>query len=261
MTTMSPLTDQSMHADKRETPTRLAPAPGNGADANATGAGANHDAASAANGDALAGVFEPRHYQRALVGDVVPAEAWTRLAEVDLLIERVNQLHAQAGDEIRQARKDGTAAGFAEGFARAQQQMAEQLAALNEKRARVLGEAHGRIIELSCAIAARIAPGFDAQQVVPPLVREAVQAAQAEQFLLIRVHPSVRDSVGAGLGAVRQAHPAVGNIELVDDESLDPLSCVVVSEAGEVRAGVAQQIEAIRTALSQAHLADQGPAR
>jgi len=81
---------------------------------------------------------------------------------------------------------------------------------------------------------------------------QAVEAAQAEQFLLIRVHPEVRASVEAGLGAVRQAHPAVGVIELVDDESLDPLSCVVVSEAGEVRAGVAQQIEAIRTALASA---------
>ena len=40
---------------------------------------------------------------------------------------------------------------------------------------------------------------------------------------------------------------------LVDDESLDPLSCVVVSEAGQVRAGIAQQIEAIRTALARAH--------
>jgi len=47
----------------------------------------------------------------------------------------------------------------------------------------------------------------------------------------------------------------VGVIELVDDESLDPLSCVVVSEAGEVRAGVSQQIEAIRAALAQASAA------
>nr|WP_277929365.1 MULTISPECIES: FliH/SctL family protein [unclassified Lysobacter] len=130
--------------------------------------------------------------------------------------------------------------------------MAEQLAALNERRARVLGEASGRISELACAIVARIAPGFDAQTVVPPLVMQAVEAAQAEQFLLIRVHPSVRDEVGAGLSAVRQAHPGVGVIELVDDESLDPLSCVVMSEAGEVRAGVAQQIEAIRQALAAA---------
>src|SRR3546814_10319514 len=69
------------------------------------------------------------------------------------------------------------------------------------------------------------------RSVVPPLVMQAVEAAQAEQFLMLRVHPSVREEVAAGLGAVRQAHPAVGVIELVEDVSLDPMSCVVVSEA------------------------------
>ena len=198
-------------------------------------------------------VFEPRRFERALAATVVPAQEWSKLEQIDTLLARVNALYAQAGDEIAQARKEGTAAGFAEGFSRAQQQMAEQLASLNERRARVLGEAHGRIAELACAIVARIAPGFDPAKVVPPLVLQAVEAAQAEQFLLIRVHPSVREQVGAGLGAVRQAHPAVGVIELVDDESLDPLSCVIVSEAGEVRAGVAQQIEGIRAALVNAN--------
>ncbi|HST45061.1 MAG TPA: FliH/SctL family protein [Luteimonas sp.] len=134
--------------------------------------------------------------------------------------------------------------------------MTEQLASLNERRARVLADASARITELACAIVARIAPDFDARRVVPGLVLQAVEAAQAEQFLLIRVHPSVRDSVAAGLGAVRQAHPAVGVIELVDDVSLEPTSCVVVSEAGEVRAGVAQQIDAIRAALAGASGAD-----
>lgn len=200
-------------------------------------------------------VFERKQFERALAGSVVKAQAWERVGELDSMLARTNALYAQAGDEIAQARERGHAAGFAEGFARAQQQMAEQLATLNERRARVLGEASGRISELACAIVARIAPGFDAKSVVPPLVMQAVEAAQAEQFLLIRVHPSVRESVGAGLSAVRQAHPGVGVIELVDDESLDPLSCVVMSEAGEVRAGVAQQIEAIRVALAEASIA------
>lgn len=199
------------------------------------------------------GVFEPRRFERVLAGNIVPPLAWSKLEEIDRLLEQVNELYEGAAAEIEQARKEGVAAGFAEGFARAQQQMAEQLAALNERRARVLNDAHGRITDLACAIVARLAPGFDASTVAPSLVREAVEAAQAEQFLLIRVHPSVRESVNAGLGAVRQAHPAVGVIELVDDESLDPLSCVVVSEAGQVRAGIAQQIEAIRTALARAH--------
>ncbi len=197
-------------------------------------------------------VFERRQFERALGATVVPAAAWRSLGELDALIGDVNALYARAGEEIERAREQGYNAGFAEGVARAERQMTEQLAALNERRARVLADATGRITDLACAIVARLAPDFDARRVVPGLVMQAVEAAQAEQFLLIRVHPSVRDSVAAGLGAVRQAHPAVGVIELVDDPSLEPSSCVVVSEAGEVRAGVAQQIDAIRAALAGA---------
>lgn len=205
---------------------------------------------AAGAGRGAVAVFERKQFERALAASVVPAQDWQRLEELDQLLARINTLYEQAGAEIAQAREQGHVAGFAEGLAKAQQQMAVQLAALNERRARVLGEAGSRVADLACAIVARIAPGFDPSEVMPPLVMRAVEAAQAEQFLLIRVHPSVRDKVKAGLGAVRQAHPAVGVIELVDDESLDVLSCVVVSEAGEVRAGIAQQIEAIRAALA-----------
>jgi type III secretion protein L len=204
------------------------------------------------------GVFERKQFERAAATRVVRASEWVQLGQLDALLARANALYNEAGEDIAMARERGHAAGFAEGFARAQQQMAEQLAALNERRARVLGEASGRISELACAIVARIAPSFDAATVVPPLVLQAVEAAQAEQFLLIRVHPSVREDVQSGLAAVRQAHPGVGMIELVDDESLDPLSCVVMSEAGEVRAGIAQQIEAIRQALAAASHAAPG---
>ena len=211
---------------------------------------ATRTAPAASATPATVAVFEARRFDRALAGSVVPAKQWQRIDELDALLEQVNALYAQAGTEIEQAREQGYSAGFAEGLARVQQQMTEHLAALNERRARVLAEASARVTDLACAIVARIAPDFDARTVVPPLVMQAVEAAQAEQFLMLRVHPSVREEVAAGLGAVRQAHPAVGVIELVEDVSLDPMSCVVVSEAGEVRAGVAQQIEAIRTALA-----------
>lgn len=222
-----------------------------------SGEGAFRDDAGARGGVA---VFEQRRFMRSLGASVVPAQAWARLSELDALIERVNALYEEAVDEIARAREQGHAEGFAEGVAAGKARMTGQLAALNEHRARVLGEASGRITELACAIVERLAPGFDARSVVPPLVMQAVEAAQAEQFLLIRVHPDVRDSVVAGLGAVRQAHPAVGVIELVDDPSLDPASCVVVSEAGEVRAGVAQQIDAIRAALAGTASSAGGPA-
>ena len=197
-------------------------------------------------------VFERRQFQRGVSAPIVRAAEWQSLSELDTLLARVNALYDAAEAEVQKAREQGYADGFAEGLDRVKQQMSEQLASLNERRARVLGDAVGRIGDLACAIVARIAPSFDASQVVPELVKRAVESAQAEQFLMIRVHPDAREGVEQGLGAVRQAHPGVGVIELVDDESLDPLSCVVVSEAGEVRAGVSQQIEAIRAALAQA---------
>ncbi|MDR6993163.1 FliH/SctL family protein [Luteimonas sp. 3794] len=197
-------------------------------------------------------VFERREFRRGVSAPIVRAAEWQSLGELDTLLARVNALHEEAQAEVQKAREQGYAEGFAEGLERVKQQMTEQLASLNERRARVLGDAAGRIGDLACAIVARIAPDFEASKVVPALVMRAVESAQAEQFLMIRVHPDARAGVEQGLGAVRQAHPGVGVIELVDDESLDPLSCVVVSEAGEVRAGVSQQIEAIRTALAQA---------
>ena len=197
-------------------------------------------------------VFERREFRRGVSAPIVRAAEWQSLAELDTLLARVNALYDDAQAEVQKAREQGYAEGFAEGLERVKQQMTEQLASLNERRARVLGDAVGRIGDLACAIVARIAPDFDASTVVPKLVMRAVESAQAEQFLMICVHPDAREGVEHGLGAVRQAHPGVGVIELVDDESLDPLSCVVVSEAGEVRAGVSQQIEAIRAALAQA---------
>jgi len=202
-----------------------------------------------------AAVFERRQFQRGVSAPIVRAAEWQSLGELDTLLAKVNALYDEAEAEVQKAREQGYTDGFAEGLERVKQQMTEQLASLNERRARVLGDAVGRIGDLACAIVARIAPTFDASQVVPGLVMRAVESAQAEQFLMIRVHPDAREGVEQGLGAVRQAHPGVGVIELVDDESLDPLSCVVVSEAGEVRAGVSQQIEAIRTALAQASTA------
>lgn len=209
-------------------------------------------ATSARRAPGAAVVFERREFRRGVSAPIVRAAEWQSLAELDTLLARVNALYDDAQLEVQKAREQGYAEGFAEGLERVKQQMTEQLASLNERRARVLGDAVGRIGDLACAIVARIAPDFDASTVVPKLVMRAVESAQAEQFLMIRVHPDAREGVEHGLGAVRQAHPGVGVIELVDDESLDPLSCVVVSEAGEVRAGVSQQIDAIRAALAQA---------
>src|SRR3546814_6592657 len=105
---------------------------------------------------------------------------WQGIDELDALLEQVNALYAQACKEIEQAREQGHSEGFAEGLARVQQQMTEHLAALNERRARVLAEASARVTDLACAIVARIAPAFDARSVVPPLVMQRSEEHTSE---------------------------------------------------------------------------------
>ena len=85
-------------------------------------------------------VTDRRAFARTVTAPVVQASAWARLEELDDLLEQVNALHAQAEQEVARAREAGQAAGFAEGLARAQQQMTEQLTALNERRARAPGQ-------------------------------------------------------------------------------------------------------------------------
>ena len=112
----------------------------------ATSAAATADRAPGAGGVA---VFEQRRFMRSLGANVVPAAAWAQLAELDALLERVNDLYGEASAELAQAREQGHAAGFAEGIAAAKLQMNEQLASHNERRARVLGAASGRVTALA----------------------------------------------------------------------------------------------------------------
>src|SRR3546814_352623 len=109
---------------------------------------ATRTAPAASATPATVAVFEARRFDRALAGSVVPAKQWQRIDELDALLEQVNALYAQAGKEIEQAREQGHSEGFAEGLARVQQQMTEHLAALNERRARVLAEASARVTDL-----------------------------------------------------------------------------------------------------------------
>ncbi|HRN62846.1 MAG TPA: hypothetical protein PLF73_10340, partial [Luteimonas sp.] len=99
----------------------------------------------ARRGEGIVTVFERREFERAVSARVLSARHWARLGELDQLLERVNALYGEVEAEIAQAREAGQAEGFAEGLRRAQQQMAEQLTALNERRARVLADAAGRI--------------------------------------------------------------------------------------------------------------------
>lgn len=194
-------------------------------------------------------LIEPRAFALDAGDGIVDAAAWAEFERLESLRERLNALYAEAQARIdaarRQAHEEGTRAGREHG----REEMTQELARLRQRRAQAEIDLDRRVIELACAVVARLAPELDARALLMPLVRDAVAAAHAESWLQIRVAPAQVDAVSGEIAALRRAHPAVASIDVVGDAKLADSECVVASDAGEVRASVPQQIQALRSVL------------
>jgi type III secretion protein L len=198
---------------------------------------------------ATAAIIDHSRYELALDARIVRGEAWTDLTETRALLDRAEACVRDAENDARtigtKAKDDGFAAGRAEGL----RDVAATLLRVQQDGAALLAREESRIVELAVAIVARIAPRLDAKKLVPALVAEAVREVSAEQFLQVRVHPDAKASVDAELDDIRRAIPGVADVQVVADATLDPLGCVLASDAGKVEAGMTEQLAALRAAL------------
>jgi type III secretion protein L len=201
---------------------------------------------------AQAAVIDHARFELALDGRVVRGEAWNDLADTRALLDRAEACYRQARDDAgaiaERARQDGFAAGRAEGL----RDIAATLLRVQRDGAALLAREETRIVDLAVAIVARIVPRIDAGELVPALIAEAVREVSAEQFLQVRVHPDAYAAVEAELDEIRKSLPGIADVQVVADAALDPLGCVLASEAGKVEAGIVEQLAAIRAALKSA---------
>lgn len=187
-----------------------------------------------------------------LAGAIVPAHARPAFEDTETLLAQANAIHARAAAEATAIKKEAYAAGFAEGREQIRKEMTTELVGLHQRGHALLAEMESSVAELAVSIVQRLTPRLNVADVVAPMVSRAIIAAQAQRYLLVKVHPSATQAAREVLADLSLAHPAVKVADVVEDSSLDPLSCSVESEAGTVRASWTQQLEAIRAALDQA---------
>ncbi|MGY6518272.1 MAG: FliH/SctL family protein [Lysobacteraceae bacterium] len=187
---------------------------------------------------------------RQLLGPAVltPGQ-WAQVGQVQVLIEALERLHATASERIQTAEREARDQGTARAVADASARIAADIEAVNRHREQWLAQGEQRIAELACRIVEHLLPRLDVAELMPALVREAVTAAQAERFILVRVPTGARRLVEDELPSLRQLHPGVTDIEIVEDPQQPEDTCVVISESGEVRADLAQRLDLIRQVL------------
>jgi type III secretion protein L len=185
-------------------------------------------------------------------GKIIRADEWRRAEQGQDLLQATQKIKANAEQAALLMREHAREAGYQAGQTKAAAELAGQLAQIERERVRFLAQNEQRIMQIALAVVDRLLPSLPVEHLLPNLVREAVAAAFAEQFLSIRVHPSALEATQAELQTFRSMHPAVANVEISADKQLDPLSCVVSSDVGEVRGDLTAQLAGIREALLQA---------
>ncbi len=185
-------------------------------------------------------------------GTIIRRADWSALGDVHALHAEAEKIRSNASAEVQAASQRGHEKGVAQGRIEGLAQMAAELLRVQTETRGLLQREEARIADLACAVVARIAPRLDGGALVAALVAEAAGQLQAEQFLHVHVHPDQIADVEIALARMRSEFPDVEQLSVFADSKLDPLGCVLISEAGKLEAGFDEQLEALRLALRRA---------
>lgn len=192
--------------------------------------------------------------------------------------QQADQLLAAAQTEADALKRDATATGRAEGlqqglaqglndgkkaghqqalnefraqFQQAVQSLTAAMLQIEEHRADLAASALVEVVQLALAIARRVTK---CQGIIDPAVltanlQEAMKLVVAKTGVRIAIHPSQRKTLDAALPQLQLQWPSMAHVQVVEDEALLPGGCKVLSENGQIDAGLETQLDRIATEL------------
>jgi flagellar biosynthesis/type III secretory pathway protein FliH len=182
-------------------------------------------------------------------GSIVRAQHRADFDDMNELLSAANVVLSEARREAKTLREKARDEGFAEGRTQADETLTRELAEQHRRGHALFEKQNAMVQEMALAIVERLAPDLDAADLIRPMVTRAILAAQADQYLQVKVHPAQAQIAREAIDELGNVHPAVAAYQVISDENVDELSCIVETEVGAVRASLEQQLNAIRSAL------------
>lgn len=189
------------------------------------------------------GVLDRRVISAVDKAEKIIAEAEADAASIRAEAEKIKGDIEKAREK---ARKEGFAAGEAEGKART----TEALVALENKRERFYADAEPEIIRLSVAIAEKVigATAKERPDVVKDVVRQALERSIGDR-IVVRLNPQDYATVMSENYEFKDVIDRTKRIMFKEDEGIVKGGCVVETEVGTIDAQLETQLEAIKKAL------------
>lgn len=108
-----------------------------------------------------------------------------------------------------------------------------------------------KMVDLVMASVCKVVDGFNDQEKVIIVVRNALAVVRNQKQITLRLHPDDLELVRGRINDILAAYPGVGYLDLLADARLTPGACILESEIGMVEASLEGQIAALRAAFER----------
>lgn len=173
------------------------------------------------------------------------------LAEAQALLDNA---HAQAQAILAGAQEAFEAErrrGYADGKQEALLDQAEKMIETVGRTVEYFAGVENEMVDLVMAAVRKVVDGFDDEEKVMVVVRNALAVVRNQKHMTLRLHPDDLEIVRSRINDILAAYPGVGYLDLLADGRLAHGACILESEIGMVEASLEGQIEALRGAFQR----------
>lgn len=174
-----------------------------------------------------------------------------RLDSISDVVETINTLKAQKEEQINISIKNGYKNGFNQGLVNAQNelntQFIEYLKDLTENYFVNTTETDSEIINMACEVTRKIADEIDSAEILPSLAITALKKLKQHKRIELKVRPEYVEILRSKISSLETNEVNnYSSLEIVADESLDTLDCIIKTDAGVTVASFTDQLNLLK---------------
>ena len=153
----------------------------------------------------------------------------------------------EAKGEYESEKEKGYRAGLTEGKINISQQMMDTV----NRTVDYLASVEEKVIDIVMTALRKIIGEMDDRELIRKVVSNALSVVRDQKEVTLRVSPKEVETVKKDLNTIIADFPAIGFIDVVGDQRMNPGGCILETEIGDVDASVDVQLEAIKRSLTE----------
>ncbi len=161
---------------------------------------------------------------------VIKASEYERYLAADEVITEAIETAKRIEEDAKVAYQAEKERGYEEGFAQAQQEVAQKLMECTSEYAESVISLQESLVAILPTLVKKVVGSFNDGDLIIKLVKQTISSLSVEKVLKLLVNPKLVTEIEQRKDQILESHPMIEYIEVVADSSVDERSCEVQSE-------------------------------